>query len=93
MKNFINFIVSEEDDNKRIDVLIANYNKSLSRTRVKNLILENKLKINDTIINDPSKKISKNDEIIFEVEEPKKQNLKPYKFKLNIVYEDRNLIV
>ena len=37
--------------------------------------------------------ISKNDEIIFEVEEPKKQNLKPYKFKLNIVYEDKDLIV
>ena len=93
MKNFINFIVSEDDDNKRIDVLIANYDKSLSRTRVKNLILENKLKINGTIIKDPSKKISKNDEIIFEVEELKKQNLKPYKFKLNIVYEDKDLIV
>ena len=93
MKNFINFIASEDDDNKRIDVLIANYDKSLSRTRVKNLILENKLKINGTRIKDPSKKISKNDEIIFEVEEPKKQNLKPYKFKLNIVYEDKDLIV
>ena len=84
MKNFIKFVVSEDDNNKRIDVLIANYDKNLSRTRVKNLILENKLKINDTIINDPSKKISKNDEIIFEVEEPKKQNLKPYKFELNL---------
>ena len=93
MKNFIKFVVSEDDNNKRIDVLIANYDKNLSRTRVKNLILENKLKINDTIINDPSKKISKNDEVIFEVEEPKKQNLKPYKFELNIVYEDKDLIV
>ncbi len=93
MKNFINFIVSEDDDNKRIDILVANYDKSLSRTRVKNLILENKLKINNTIIKDPSKRISKYDKIIFEVEEPKKQNLKPYKFKLNIVYEDKDLIV
>ena len=93
MKNIINFVVTEDDENKRIDTLLADYDKNLSRTRVKNLILDNKLKINEIINKDPSKKVIKKDKIYFEIEEPKKQSLKPYKFKLNIIYEDKDLIV
>ena len=93
MKNFINFVVTEDDENKRIDTLLAAYDKNLSRTRVKNLILDNRLKINEVINKDPSKKVIKKDNIYFEIEEPKKQSLKPYKFKLNIIYEDKELIV
>ena len=93
MKNFINFVVTEDDENKRIDTLLAAYDKNLSRTRVKNLILDNRLKINEIITIDPSKKVIKKDKIYFEIEEPKKQSLKPYKFKLNIIYEDKDLIV
>ena len=47
MKNIINFIIKEDDSNKRVDTILANHDKSLSRTRVKNLILDSKLKIND----------------------------------------------
>ena len=93
MKNFINFVVTEDDENKRIDTLLAAYDKNLSRTRVKNLILDNRLKINEIITIDPSKKVIKKDKIYFEIEEPKKQSLKPYKFELNIIYEDKDLIV
>ena len=93
MKNIINFVVTEDDENKRIDTLLAAYDKNLSRTRVKNLILDNRLKINEVINKDPSKKVIKKDNIYFEIEEPKKQSLKPYKFKLNIIYEDKELIV
>ena len=49
MKNFINFIIKEDDNNKRVDMILANHDKSLSRTRVKNLILDSKLKINDIL--------------------------------------------
>ena len=54
MKNIINFIIKEDDNNKRVDTILANHDKSLSRTRVKNLILDSKLKINEKIIQDPS---------------------------------------
>ena len=93
MKNIINFIVKEDDNNKRVDMILANHDKSLSRTRVKNLILDSKLKINEKIIKDPSVKTKLNDKIDLEIVEPKKQNLKPYNFKLNIIYEDEDLIV
>jgi len=63
MKNFINFIIKEDDNNKRVDTILANHDKSLSRTRVKNLILDSKLKINEKIIKDPSVKTELNDKI------------------------------
>ena len=56
MKNIINFIIKEEYNNKRVDTILANHDKSLSRTRVKNLILNSKLKINERIVQDPSVK-------------------------------------
>ncbi len=93
MKNIINFIVKEDDNNKRVDMILANHDKSLSRTRVKNLILDSKLKINERIVQDPSIKTKLNDKIELEIVEPKKQSLKPYDFKLNIIYEDEDLIV
>ena len=49
----------------RVDVFINKQNKEISRTRIKNLILNKKIKINNKIIIDPSKKIFKNDEIKF----------------------------
>ena len=93
MKNIINFIIKEDDNNKRVDTILANHDKSLSRTRVKNLILNSKLKINERIVQDPSIKTKLNDKIELEIVEPKKQSLKPYNFKLNIIYEDEDLIV
>ena len=93
MKNIINFIVKEDDNNKRVDMILANHDKSLSRTRAKNLILDGKLKINERIVQDPSIKTKLNDKIELEIVEPKKQSLKPYNFKLNITYEDEDLIV
>ena len=65
----------------------------LSRTRVKNLILKKKLKLNNLILENPSKKISAGDKIVLEIPKPKKASLKPYKFKLDIVYEDDCLLV
>ena len=63
MKNIINFIIKEDDNNKRVDTILANHDKRLSRTRVKNLILDSKLKINEKIIKDPSVKTKLNDKI------------------------------
>ena len=93
MEKIINLIVSDEENNQRIDVFIANKQKNLSRTRVKNLILKKKLKLNNLILNNPSKKISSGDKITLEIPEPEKTSLKPYNFKLNIVYEDESLMI
>jgi len=93
MKNIIKLIVKENEIDQRVDVFINKQKSSLSRTRVKNLILKEKLKINDLIITNPSKKLNIGDKIQLEIPEPEKASLKPYNYKLNIIYEDQDLLV
>ena len=93
MKKKINLIVKEDYRNLRVDVFINKIEKSISRTRVKNLILEKKLNLNNNIMTDPSKKVLPGDILELTIPEPKRASLKPYKYKLNIVYEDNDLIV
>tara|TARA_S200000501_G_scaffold65063_1_gene56072 strand:- start:597 stop:1574 length:978 start_codon:yes stop_codon:yes gene_type:complete len=93
MKNFINLIVEKLNNNPRVDQFIADKEHTLSRTRIKNLIINSKLKINKKIIKDPSKRIFVGDILMLEIPEPKKLSLKPYKYKLDIIFEDEDLLV
>ena len=93
MKKKINLIANKEDKNLRIDVFINKRLSEISRTRIKNLIKDKKLKLNKNILISPSKKISSGDVIDFVLSEPKKASLKPFKYKLDIIYEDEDLIV
>ncbi len=93
MKKNINFIVEESENNLRVDVIINKREKLISRTRIKNLILKNKLKLNDKIIKSPSKKVVAGDKLSLNIPEPEEASLKPYEFKLDIIYEDEDLLV
>ena len=93
MEKKINLTVDKTENELRVDIFIKKRGDIISRTRIKNLILDNKLKINNKVITDPSKKIFFNDEIKLVIPEPKKASLKPYEFNLDIVYEDKDLIV
>jgi len=93
MENIIKLIVNKSDNETRVDLFVKKKKKELSRTRIKNLILNENLKINNIIVKNPSKKVSNGDKIIFEIPEPKKVSLKPYDYKLDIIYEDEDLIV
>ncbi|MDB9826033.1 RluA family pseudouridine synthase [Candidatus Pelagibacter sp.] len=93
MKKNINLIVEEDENNLRLDVFINKREKLISRTRIKNLILKEKLKLNNLIIDSPSKKVSAGDKINLEIPKPIEASLKPFNFKLDIVYEDDDLMV
>ena len=93
MNRIINLLVKTEENNQRIDVFINNKEKSLSRTRIKNLILKKNLKLNSQILISPSKKVSTGDQLSLEIPEPKLASIKPYNFKLNIIYEDKDMII
>ncbi len=93
MKKKINLIVKDADKNLRVDVFINKKENKISRTRIKNLILDKKLKLNNQINIDPSKKVSCGDILELIIPEPKIASLAPYKYKLNIIYEDQDLIV
>ena len=93
MKNIINLVVDQKSQGKRLDSYIAEKKEELSRTRVKNLIINGSIKVNNEEVKEPSKKIYEEDIITLIIPEPKKASLKPYKYKLNIIYEDEDLLV
>ena len=93
MEKKINLIVEDNDKNLRVDVFIQKKEDDISRTRVKNLIINKRLKLNNKIVVDPSKKILTGDILQLIIPEPKKASLKPYKYKLDIIYEDEDLII
>ena len=93
MKNIINFIADKTDNNQRVDQFIAERENTLSRTRIKNLIINSKLTINEKIIIDPSKKIISGDILTLEIPEPMQMSLKPFKYKLDILFEDEDLLI
>ena len=93
MKKNINFIVKETENNLRVDVLINKREELISRTRIKNLILKEQLKLNNEIIKSPSKKVLVGDKLSLKIPEPEEASLKPYNFKLEIIHEDDDLLV
>ena len=93
MKNFINIIVKHGENGQRIDSFVSSKDGNLSRTRVKNLILKRKLKLNNIVLDDPSKKIISGDRINIEIPEPEKPSLRPYNYKLDIIYEDIDILI
>ena len=93
MNRIISLLVKTEENNQRVDTFIKNKEQSLSRTRIKNLILKKNLKLNNQILISPSKKVSTGDQLSLEIPEPKLASLKPYKFKLDIIYEDKNILI
>jgi len=56
MNKIINLLVKSKEHSQRADVFINKKESLLSRTRIKNLILKKKLKLNDKILTNPSKK-------------------------------------
>ena len=93
MERNINLKADSDDTGLRVDIFIKTKEDSLSRTRIKNLILKKKLKINQKIVIDPSKKVLNKDIVELEIPTPKEASLKPYKFELDIIHEDKDLII
>ena len=93
MEKNISLIVLENESNLRVDVLINKREELISRTRIKNLILKEKLTLNNEIIKDTSKKVNTGDKLNLQIPAPEKASLKPYAYKLEIIYEDKDLLV
>ena len=93
MKKNINFVVNENENNLRVDVLINKRELLISRNRIKNLILKENLKLNNKIIKNPSKKVITGDTLNLIIPEPEETSLEPFNYDLKIVHEDKDLIV
>ena len=85
-------VIVNQDEGKRLDVFVASCNLELSRTRVKKLIEENKILVNDKIEKE-SYKVKEKDIIKIEIEEPKEVSIQAENIPLDIIYEDKDIIV
>ena len=93
MKKIIKLFVDDQNLNKRLDIFISSKITDMSRTRIKNLILDGSVKINNKINYEPSKKINLKDNINIEIPPPKKTDIKPYDYDLEILFEDDDIII
>ena len=55
MKNIIKLVANENDKNLRLDTFVSKNIGELSRTKIKNIILNGGLELNNHQIKDPSK--------------------------------------
>ncbi len=93
MNNTIKFLVDKKNIGKRLDVFLAENINHLTRSFLKKLIASELVKINKKVLKSPSTKVRMKDEIIINIIENDEQNIKPKKIKLEIIYEDNDILV
>jgi 23S rRNA pseudouridine1911/1915/1917 synthase len=93
MNNTIKFSVDMKNSGKRLDVFLAEKIKDYTRSYLKKLIEDKQVKLNDAILSSPSTKIKCNDKITINITEKNIQNLVPKKIELDIIYEDKHILV
>ena len=85
--------VSKEHRGIRIDIFLQSQIKNLSRTRIKKIIIEGCVKINDRIIEEPAKKIKEKDRIKIKFPIAKESKILPQKINIDVLYEDNDIIL
>ena len=92
MNNTIKFLVSNINV-ERLDVYLSKKMKNYTRSFIKRLILQKLVSVNRNISTLPSLKIKKNDRIVIKIINKREKELVPKKIKLNIIYEDSDILV
>lgn len=86
------FIVKSEEVGKRIDTYLSSKNADTSRVTIQRLIEEEKILVNGKKTK-ASYKIQEQDKITQEEEKPQEVNLKAQNIPIEIIYEDKDIIV
>ncbi len=93
MNNTIKFSVDVQNNGKRLDVFLRENIKNYTRSFLKKLIGDKQVKLNNSKLISPSTKIKYKDQIIVDIVQKSKQYIIPKKIKLNIVFEDKDILV
>ena len=93
MNNTMKFSVDANNSGKRLDVFLADRIVHLTRSFLKKLIENEHVKLNDDILLSPSTKVKYKDKIIINIFQENKVDIIPKKIKLEIVYEDKSILV
>ncbi len=80
-------------DRCRIDKFLQSELRELSRTRLQELIRNGQVLVNDISILNPSKKLKNEDRIKVNFPAPRETIIKPNKMSLDILYDDKDIVV
>lgn len=86
------FIVEKEKAGKRLDAYLSLENNSISRTMIQKLIDENHIMVNEKVTK-ASYKVVEGDRITLEEVKPKEISLKAQDIAIDVIYEDKDIIV
>ena len=84
--------IKKEDENIRIDKVIGNIEKDLSRTAIQRMIDEGSILVNKKQVK-VSYKVVEGDSITICEKEPEEIDLKPQNIPLDIIYEDDDIVI
>lgn len=88
----MNYIVGKEDISKRLDIYLSEKDESWTRSYIKTLIDDEKIKVNGQNVKS-GYKIKLNDSIDVDIVEKQAENIIPEDIPLDIVYEDKDIII
>lgn len=88
-----NYIVNENDKDKRLDVYIASQDENVTRSSAQRQIEQGSVVVNDKVITKVSYKVTEGDDIKIEEQEPVEIELKAQNIPIDVVYEDKDIIV
>ena len=85
-------IVTAEEEHQRLDLLLGPYCEGLSRSRIQTLIKEGAITVADRVER-ASYKVRQGDRIDIDLPDPKLLAVEPQPIPLDILFEDRDLLV
>ncbi len=91
--NTIKFSTIKKDVGKRLDIILSEKITNLTRSNLKKIIESNRVKVDNIIVDLPSKKLKYDQNISVYLNENKISDLKPTNIKLDIIYEDKDLLI
>lgn len=86
-------VAGADDAGVRLDRFLAMKLTDLSRTRLKELILAGEVSLAERTIRDPEHRVKPGDRLTVRIPPPRAATPKAEKIPLNVVYEDKDLIV
>jgi 23S rRNA pseudouridine1911/1915/1917 synthase len=87
------FLITDQNVGDRLDVALVKLLPNLSRSNLKKIISQKQVKINNLIVESPSKKLKKNDKIDINLIPTEEIKVLPKKINLNIIYEDKDILI
>ena len=93
MNKTITFLAKDSDKNLRLDKFLTNKLKTLTRSQIKKVIISKGVKINKKIVLSASEKVKDGNQIEILISENKADHIKAKKIELDIVYEDKEVII